>query len=69
MCRWLASANSMGFDESRRFPVNSNQFQPLLKKLLWPIKLNQGSFRTGNGVKNRAQAEAEAEGVETGLSA
>jgi len=55
--------------EFQSIPINSNQFQSLLKKLLWPIKLNQGSFRTGNGVKNRAQAEAEAEGVETGLSA
>jgi len=29
MCRGLAAANSMGFDELRWFPVNSNQFQSI----------------------------------------
>ena len=29
MCRGLAAINSMGFDELRRFPVISNQFQSI----------------------------------------
>jgi hypothetical protein len=33
MCRGLATANSVRFDELRRVPVNSNQFQSFLKKL------------------------------------
>ena len=33
MRRGLAAANSLRFDELRRVPVNSNQFQSFLKKL------------------------------------
>jgi len=35
MCRGLAAINAMGFDELRRFPMISNQFQSI------PINSNQ----------------------------
>jgi len=35
MCRGLAAANSLRFDELRIFPINSNQFQSLFGEIMW----------------------------------
>ena len=50
MYRGLATANSMRFDELRRFPVNSNQFQSILKKLCGAEIKTQHVWRGGRSL-------------------
>jgi len=50
MCRGLATANSLRFDGLRRFPVSSNQFQSLLKKLCGVEIKTQHVWRGGRSL-------------------